>query len=100
MIGLGAGRPDVKAEVQLYQNGLVVEQLVTDAKSGRKPGAAETMGDGAAADSLAVSAAATGGLTAADEALGSNVEADAARTAKKLAGQLEEFFVREGWISE
>ena len=100
VIGLGAGRTDVQAEVQLHQNGLVVEQLVTEAKSGRKPGAAETMGAGAAAGNLAVSAAVTAGVTGADEAFGATVEADAARTAKKLAEQLKPFFVREGWISE
>ena len=38
VIGLGAGRTDVQAEVLVHQNGLLVEQLETDAKSGLKPG--------------------------------------------------------------
>jgi hypothetical protein len=35
-----------------------------------------------------------------DTSAAANVEADAARTASKLAKQLEEFFVRKGWILE
>ena len=98
VIGLGAGRTEVQAEVLLYQNGLLVEQLETDAKSGLKPGMAETMGAGAAAGNLAAAAVVSAGTAGASEAFGANVEADAARTAKKLAKHLEEFFVRKGWI--
>jgi hypothetical protein len=100
VIGLGAGRTDVRAEVLLYQNGLLVERLETDAKSGDKLGMAETMGAGAAAGNLAASAVVSAGMAGASEAFGANVEADAARTAKKLAKHLEEFFVRKGWILE
>ena len=100
VIGLGAGRTDVQAEVLLYQNGLLVEQLETDSKSGLKPGMAETMGVGAAAGDLAASAVVSAGMAGASEAFGANVEADAARTAKKLAKQLEEFFARKGWLLE
>jgi len=99
MIGLGAGRTEVQAEVSIYQNGYVVEQLEADAKSGRKPGAAETMGAGAAAGNLAASAALSAGVAGASEAFGANVEADAARAAKEVANKLEAFFVREGWIN-
>jgi hypothetical protein len=100
VIGLGAGRTDVQAEVVLYENGLLVEQLETDAKSGMKPGMAETMGAGAAAGNLATSAVVSAGMAGASEAFGANVEADAARMAKKLAKQLEQFFARKGWILE
>jgi len=99
VIGLGAGRTDVQAEVQVYQNGLVIDQLETDAKSGAKPGMAETMGAGAAADRLATSAVVSAGLAGASEAFGANVEADAARTAKKITKELKVFFAREGWIN-
>lgn len=100
VIGLGAGRTEVRAEALVYQNGLLVEQLETDAKSGAKPGMAETMGAGAAADNLAASAVVSAGMAGASETFSANVEADAARTASKLAEQLEEFFVRKGWIFE
>jgi len=81
VIGIGAGRTDVQAEVQVYQNGLVVEQLQTDAKSGAKPGMAETMGAGAAAGRLGTSAVISAGVAGASEAFGANVESRRISTA-------------------
>lgn len=102
VIGLGAGRSDVEALVQVYQaqaTQLVrLEEFSTSAKSGYKPGAAETMGMGAAAGTLAVSAAVTAGGAIASEALGVNVEADARRTASSVAEHLETYFREQGWI--
>jgi hypothetical protein len=102
VIGLGMGRSDVEALVQVYQaraTQLVrLEEFSTSAKSGYKPGAAETMGMGAAAGTLAVSAAVTVGGTIASEALGANVEADARRTAASVADQLESYFAEQRWI--
>lgn len=100
VIGLGMGRTDVQTEVQVYQSARLVEQFEIDAKSGRKPGAAETMGVGAAAGNLAVAASASGAVAVGSESFSANVEADASRTAKKLAKQLAVFFVRQGWITE
>ena len=100
---MGAGRTDVKASVQVFsdQNGkeLLVRQFETDAMSGRKPGAAETLGAGAAAGTLGTAAAVTAGTTALSETLGATVEADAARTAKQIADKLKAFFVARGWTS-
>jgi hypothetical protein len=102
VIGLGAGRSDVRTAVQvaeLFPEGRrLVESFEVDAKSGRKPGAAETMGVGAAAGHLAVSAAVTAAGTVASEAFGDDVEADAERTAAKIATVLQSFFMRQGWI--
>lgn len=98
VIGLGAGRSSVDAEVQVDYDGRVVEQFETVAKSGRKPGAAETLGVGAAAGTLAVAGAVTAASAVGSESFGANVEADASRTAKKLADDLKPFFVRQGWI--
>jgi hypothetical protein len=102
VIGLGLGRTDVKAVTQAYdiQNGnsTLAVQFRSDAKSGRKPGAAETMGAGAAAGDLATSAVVTAGTTAGSEAFGANVEADADRTAKEITKQLKNFFILQGWI--
>jgi len=104
VIGLGAGRSDVQALVQVYQaqpTGMArLEEFSTSAKSGYKPGAAETMGMGAAAGTLAVSAAVTAGGAIASEALGVNVEADARRTASSVAEQLESYFAQQGWIQQ
>jgi len=102
VIGLGAGRSDVEALVQVYEasgSRLVrLEEFSTTAKSGIKPGAAETMGMGAAAGTLAVSAAVTVGGAIASEALGANVEADSRRTASSIADQLQDYFTRQGWL--
>ena len=100
VVGLGMRRSDVQTEVQVYQSARLVEQFEVEAKSGRKPGAAETMGVGAAADSLGVAAAVSGTVAVGSETFSANVEADASRTAKKLAQQLAVFFVRQGWITE
>ncbi len=103
VIGLGAGRSSVRTNVQLYEargTQLVrLEEFMTDAKSGYKPGAAETMGMGAAAGDLAVSAAVTAVGTVASEALGVNAEADARRTASDVAKKLKLFFTEQGWLA-
>lgn len=102
VIGLGLGRTDVKAITEVYDASsgkqVLASQFETDAKSGDKPGAAETMGVGAATGNLAVSAAATAGTTALSETIGATVEADADRTAKKIAAQLKQYCVMQGWI--
>ncbi|HXK25426.1 MAG TPA: DUF4410 domain-containing protein [Myxococcota bacterium] len=103
VIGLGAGRSDVKTAVQVYEmfggGQRLLDQFEIDAKSGRKPGAAETLGAGGLAGHLAVSAAVTAAGTVGSEAFGDNVDADAERTAAKLANALSTFFVRQGWIA-
>ena len=102
IIGLGAGRTDVKASVQVnYARGgerIPVSQFETDAKSGYKPGAAETIGAGAAAGHLVTSAAVSVGGDIASETLSATVEADANRTAKAIVERLNEYFVSQGWI--
>jgi hypothetical protein len=97
-IGLGAGRTDVRAEVQLYQNSEMLEDLKADAKSARAPGMAETMGAGALAGHLLVSTAVSAGVQTASETMGATVEADASRAAKSIAKKIKPFFVGQGWI--
>ena len=102
VVGLGLGRTDIKAIIQVYDydNGAqtLACQFETDARSGRKPGMAETMGAGAATGNLVTSAAVGGGLTVASETLSATVEADADRTATKIASQLKSYFQSQGWI--
>jgi Domain of unknown function (DUF4410) len=102
VIGLGAGRSSVQTLVQVYHTRdarlVRLEEFETAAASGYKPGAAETMGMGAAAGTLAVSAAVTAAGTVASEAFGANVEADAERTATDVAEKLEAYFAQQGWI--
>ena len=103
VIGLGAGRSDVETHVQLQfaRDGgdQALEKLDVTAKGGRTPGAAETLGVGALAGHLVVSAAVTTGAATVDETLTGTVEADAKRTASKIIKELKPFFARQGWIS-
>jgi len=102
-IGLGAGRSTVRTAVQvleLFPEGRrVLEQFEIDAKSGRKPGAAETLGAGAAAGTLATAAAVTAATAVGSEAFGANVDDDAERTATKVAKLLSAYFAEQGWIA-
>jgi hypothetical protein len=104
LIGLGAGRTTVEADAQVlyWPRGAAaartIETFEAAASSGRKPGMAETMGVGAAADRLATSAVLSGGTSAASEAYGANVEADGARLGKQVAEKLVPLFAQQGWI--
>jgi len=99
---LGLGRTDVKTLTQVYdrRNGtnILVNQFGINARSGDKPGMAETMGAGALAGNLAVSAVVSTGVAVGSEAFSANVDADASRAAKKIAAQLKDLFLTEGWI--
>jgi hypothetical protein len=101
-IGLGAGRSNVEADVQVYEmtaKGLQeVDMLRGDAKSGRKPGMGEMMGLGAVAGHLLASTVVSGALSGASEMTSATVEADAKRMAEKVAADLGTFFVDQGWI--
>ena len=103
VIGLGLGRTDVKTLTQVYDNrngtNILVNQFGINAESGDKPGAAETMGAGAIAGHLAVSAVVSSGVAVGSEAFSANVDADADRTAKKIAAQFKDLCLTEGWIS-
>jgi hypothetical protein len=99
VIGFGLGATEVSAHVQVYlgmpTQQVLVQEFETKAESSKKPGAAVTMGAGAAVGAgMAVGGAASGALE-----LQAGVEADARRTARKLAEQLKELFTRRGWIA-
>ncbi len=101
-IGLGAGRTSVEANVQLYELTAAgmqkVETLRAEAKSGYKPGMAETMGAGAIAGHLLVSTVVSGALATGSELTSATVEADGKRLADKIAVELGNFFVNQAWI--
>ncbi len=102
VIGFGLGRTDVRTLTQVLErrNGtnVLVNQFGINARSGDKPGAAETMGAGAIAGHLVASAVVSTGVAVGSEAFSANVDADADRTAKKIAAQLKDLFLTEGWI--
>ncbi len=103
VIGLMAGRSEVRTHVQVYdltgQGRRLVESFETDAKSAPVPGMAETMGAGAVAGHLAASAVASTVLHTVGEVFLADVDGDAKATAKELVKKLSEFFVRQSWIT-
>ena len=60
---------------------------------------AETMGAGALAGHLLVSAVVSGGVQVATETMSDTVVADADRAAKGIAKQLSSLFTQQGWIT-
>jgi hypothetical protein len=104
VIGFGAGASKLDADVQVEQQSTAgLRQLLqfrTHADSGKMPGAAATMGVGAAAQG-----GMTAGMTAANvavggaKAYGSQVEVLASDTADKVAAFIADFARRQGWIA-
>ncbi|WP_354681427.1 DUF4410 domain-containing protein [Cupriavidus plantarum] len=102
LIGLGAGKSDVGASVQvLYQpaKGAAVslEQFSSNADSGHMPGVAETAGVGAVAGHVAMSAAAGAGVHGASEARHDTISADGKRLADAIAKQVVNDTASNGW---
>ncbi|MBI1813937.1 MAG: DUF4410 domain-containing protein [Deltaproteobacteria bacterium] len=104
VIGLGAGQSKIDTQVQVLSPSgdgyRTLMEFKTHADSGEMPGAAVTMGAGAAAQGgvtagMAVANAGIGGVKAYRTA----IDAMAGRSADKAAQYLSEFFAREGWIS-
>jgi uncharacterized protein DUF4410 len=102
VIGLGAGRSDVEARVQVYEitagKRIPIETMEGTAKSSLMPGAAETLGVGGLTGHILVSAAITAGSQVANQTLSANVDSEAGRLADKVADQLKVLFATQGWI--
>jgi hypothetical protein len=103
IIGLGAGRSDVRAQVQVFEltpsSTRLIDTIEVDAKSGLQPGMAETMGAGALTGHLLVSTLVSGGVQVATETMSDTVVADADRAAKGIAKQLSSLFTQQDWIN-
>lgn len=101
-VGLGAGRSDVQANVQLVELTSAgvqqVESLRADSKSGYKPGMAEMMGIGAITNHLLMSTLVSGTLAGVSEMTAATVEADGKRMADKVAYDIGQFFIMQAWI--
>jgi hypothetical protein len=103
LIGLGAGKSSVSADMQLYyqapgQPARFMNAFQGQADSGHMPGAAETMGVGAAAGTLASATALSGAMHAGAESRSAPDTREASRLADGLARQIGEFAVSMGWI--
>ncbi len=104
VIGFGAGGSYVDTRMQLMVPSAgsyrILTQFTTHADSGHMPGAAVTMGAGAAAQG-----GVTAGMAAANVAMGgvkayrSDIERMAGRSADQAVAYLSEYFAKQGWIS-
>jgi hypothetical protein len=103
IIGFAAGRSDVRAQVQVFDisggERRLMDTIEVSAKSGLTPGMAETMGAGALAGHLLVSAAVSTGVQVVSEKFADTVVADADRAAKGIAKQLSALFAQQGWTT-
>ena len=105
LIGLGAGRSSVTADAQLfYREGAAAPRLLesfeSSADSGHAPGAAETMGVGAAAGSgIAASAAARTGMHVVSERRAASPDDLARKIAEGLVPRIAQYFASQGWVS-
>ncbi|MGF6778458.1 hypothetical protein P3T21_003677 [Paraburkholderia sp. GAS334] len=104
LIGLGAGKSEVGASVQiLYKpadgSPMPLQSFSADADSGHMPGVAETAGAGAAAGHLASAGATGAALHGASEVKRDSISADAKRLADSIAKQVAAASAANGWIS-
>jgi Domain of unknown function (DUF4410) len=105
LIGLGAGKSTVSAAAQIYYlAGATPPRFMTafeaQADSGHMPGAAETMGAGAAAQRVGTSAALTGATHAGAETRHTSDTAEADRLADEIALRIGQLAVDQGWIAK
>jgi hypothetical protein len=104
VIGFGAGASKLDTQVQVARvsdgQRQVVMDFKTEANSGRMPGAAVTMGAGAAAQGGATLAmgAANAGIAGA-KGYTSMVDSLAKDTAGQISGYLAQYFQQQGWIT-
>jgi hypothetical protein len=94
IIGFGRSASDVKAHVVVSLNAangpILLSEFDLTSVSGKKPGAAATMGVGSAAASAGVVAATDGKAT---------VEGDASRMAKAVSKQVQAIMAAQHWMS-
>jgi hypothetical protein len=94
LIGLGAGASKVEANVQCFlpqpAKNVIVTEFRATSQSSRKPGAAETMGAGAAPQ---VSTAVAGATE-----LKQGAEGDTDRMAKAIAKEITKTMIAQGWL--
>jgi hypothetical protein len=102
LIGFSAGRTDVQADVQIYELTAAgeqqVETLTASGESASKPGMAEMMGVGLLTHHLLTSTLVSGTVSGVSEAKFDTVEDDGRRMADKIAANLGQYFVSQGWI--
>jgi hypothetical protein len=104
LIGLGAGASELAVDAQVYYvQGTaaprLLESFTVSGDSGQAPGAAETMGMGAAAGRAATSAAVGVGMRGANDYRSAGDDDNGRRAGQALAVDLGKFFAKLGWIA-
>ena len=104
VIGFGAGQSKVDTQMQVLapsRSGYrTLLEFDTHADSGEMPGAAVTMGAGAAAQGTVTAGMAAANVAATGfKGYRSQVDVMAKRTADRASDYLSRFFARQGWIS-
>jgi hypothetical protein len=100
LIGFGIGGSEVRTQARIYQRGMLIAEADTSANSGYKPGAAVTLGAGAAAGTAAVAAGVATGTTAVSEVFLTSVEQASRRTAREIAHKIEAAYEQRGWLAD
>jgi len=100
LVGFGAGASEVRARAQAWMDGQLVAEAETQAEGNKKPGAAVTLGAGAAVGSAATAAAMAAGTTAVSELFLTSVEADAKRTGNELGERIIRAYRERGWLPD
>jgi hypothetical protein len=103
LVGFGAGKSDVAADMQLYfAEGRTRPRFLTAYDgtdgSGRGPGMAETMGVGGAAGNLLASTAIGSALHLGGESRRANSQSEAQRLGEALAKEVAQFAISQGWL--
>ena len=103
VLGFGFGGTELRTHAQFFHGADGDTQLVAEAdtatKTDLKPGIPSMIGVGWAAGSILGGAVAAGLTTLPSETFYATVEADAKRTAAKLAAWVAEYYSQQGWIS-
>lgn len=99
LVGFGLGGSEVRTRTEVYQGGVLIAVADTLANSGYKPGAAVTLGVGAAAGNAAVAAGVAAGTTTVSELFLTSVNAGARRTAREIADEIEKAYEKRGWLA-
>jgi hypothetical protein len=100
VIGFGAGAAKVDTSVHVTYGRTRMLDFRTHADTGKMPGAAATLGAGAAYEGVVTGTAiASSAVTGGYKEYQSQVERMSARSAKQAAHYLSQLFGREGWIA-
>ncbi|MGH9891048.1 MAG: DUF4410 domain-containing protein [bacterium] len=104
VVGLGVGQEAIDTKLQVISHAAsgqrVLAEFTTHTDSGEMPGAAMTMGAGAAAQGGATAGMAVANMGISGfKAYRSSLDPMIDRTAKKIVAQLSQYFANQGWIS-